>query len=284
MQVEFGKIKFKSSTVSRTGSSTVLNPCFDEEIWIPVSMPTVTKKLKFTIYDKDSIRDERVAVVHMDITDLLRFRHGATRWINLYGPNQHKSVATINLSKADGKDISWYDYYLDFSEAAPMFRGRMLLGSRIENKPPKKKESLGLKPFKRRIPRSLPRCANGMGSLKQPTTRTLSLQIQLYVGSAMPKITLVSSVEPMRVGASMGRFQGKNDVAVKNEKGSCVFLDATSNGLIQIHNMEFPADHTQVRRNEIECDIQENVAFLHKYTALMRTFLRIRNVLTLIFI
>lgn len=80
-----------------------------------------------------------------DVSEMVKpGSHTGTRWLNMYGPSQPKTTIPLPIGgmprTVDGSitGMTWKDYYMRHPDAAPMFRGRLLVSERMEMHAPKK--------------------------------------------------------------------------------------------------------------------------------------------------
>lgn len=80
-----------------------------------------------------------------DVSEIVKSgSHTGTRWLNMYGPSQPKTTIPLPIGgmprTVDGSitGMTWKDYYMRHPDAAPMFRGRLLVSERMEMHAPKK--------------------------------------------------------------------------------------------------------------------------------------------------
>ena len=53
-QVEYGGIKpLRTKVRTVKGDRAKLNPTFNDELWVPLSLPTMSSKVKYSIWDYD---------------------------------------------------------------------------------------------------------------------------------------------------------------------------------------------------------------------------------------
>jgi hypothetical protein len=88
---------------------------------------------------------QEIAEVLRDVSEIVKSgSHTGTRWLNMYGPSQPKTIIPLPIGgmprTVDGSitGMTWKDYYMRHPDAAPMFRGRLLVSERMEMHAPKK--------------------------------------------------------------------------------------------------------------------------------------------------
>ena len=126
VQVDFaGNPPCKSSVVTVKGTH-FLNVTFLEDLWLPVSVPTMASKINISVWDKDrTSKDDLVARVVLNWNDVIgqEATDASQRWVNLYGPPLTKSLSTKQ---------GVLDYV---PEQCSTYRGRVLLSTRRVQNP-----------------------------------------------------------------------------------------------------------------------------------------------------
>eukprot|EP01034_Spumella_vulgaris_P027083 gene27083-33756_t len=193
-QMSFAGAKpIRTKVVTMQGEArTMINPEFNNEIWFPVSVPTMTQMIKFSVWDKDNTENELIGNIteKFNVIDRMNGRKTDLRWYNMYGCpefKQEKALANIkkgfvNAAKKAknlvGADIDWGEYYNNVPDKASTFKGRCLMKFRIETKRPDKYDKAEVKPFKRKIKPLL--------KSMQPSTHAYVLQALVVCGTELP--------------------------------------------------------------------------------------------------
>lgn len=107
-RMSFGGAKpIRTKVITVTGESrTMINPEFNNELWFPVSVPTMTQMIKFSVWDKDPTESELIGNIteRFNVLDRMSRRTTELRWYNMYGcPEFKQEKALANVKK--GLDI-----------------------------------------------------------------------------------------------------------------------------------------------------------------------------------
>ena len=74
----------KVRTAREIGRNDGIAPTWNEQIWLPVYMPTMARRLTVQLWDRDLAGDELVATAHLDINAMPRGGPtGTPFWVNL---------------------------------------------------------------------------------------------------------------------------------------------------------------------------------------------------------
>ena len=84
VQVDFaGNPPCKTSVVTETGA--LVHPFFEEELWVPVMVPTMSSAVVISVWDEDTVTDDIIGFVSGISFKQARAAPIAPRWANLYG-------------------------------------------------------------------------------------------------------------------------------------------------------------------------------------------------------
>ena len=118
---------------------------FNYELWYPISMPSMTQIIKVSVWDEGVAQDNFLGQV---ITKLNKIMAGETapEWHNLYGAQNvialdskemlQAVAATARTRMNQIQDADFTDFeqvYNNVPNSAPSFKGRVLLGFRLES-------------------------------------------------------------------------------------------------------------------------------------------------------
>ena len=117
IQVDFGgNPPCKTSVVTEKGA--LVHPFFEEELWIPVMVPTMSSAVVISVWDEDTVTDDVIGFVSGFSFKQARAAPIEPRWANLYG-----APHDINSGEA-AERMNRYP------NAASHYRGRVLIGAR----------------------------------------------------------------------------------------------------------------------------------------------------------
>jgi hypothetical protein len=252
LQFAGGKVvKTKVKTVHGTNRASI-NPIFNYELWYPVSMPTMTQIIKFTVWDHDLEGSELIGVITeklKSVADPTKSASQRLRWYNMYGAPEFKTDNLLNTLKKGvkavgdavqetaGFQINWEDFYNQVPDRASTYKGRALLKFRVESKRPEKYNTPEVKPFKLKIGKA------ALPTMKtEPKQAEYILKVLVISGSEIPQFTDVNPLykQNMQIKICLGHHEIATKY-VKNEKGTCRW-----NELLRIGPIKFPEDVTQL--------------------------------------
>jgi len=236
----------KTKVVTRKGKSRgEINPDFNYEMWYPVSVPTMTQVVRFSVWDKDPTESELIGQVVERYNRLDRLPGCSTdvQWYNMYGAPEFKndkllsnikkgamSVAKAAQQTING-DIDYVDYYNNVPDKATAFKGRCLMRWRIESRRPEKYDKPEMEPFKRRIKR--------IKRVQEPPCQEYVLQALVLSGIELPSFGTITS-QSLRIQISMGT-QELSTRPAKFENGQCRWLE-----FVQSDKFPMPLDVSQI--------------------------------------
>ncbi len=242
-QLTFGggkPIKTKKKTVYGDTSSAI-NPVFNYELWYPVSIPTMTQFIKFSVWDWDPEKNELIGNISEKMNRILQLQSkqgvGGTfcQWYNMYGAPEFKTTTDLkgNITKgakivgdlaksALSGEVDPYTLYNNLPEQGSSFRGRALLRFRVEtSRPPGKYDTPEIVPFRRKV--------KSLTKQQEPIVTEYILQGLVISGTELPSFTTlglsaVTSVgqkkQDLRIKITIGHYEIITKPA-KYEKGVC---------------------------------------------------------------
>jgi len=81
-QVSYSGIKVRTSVLKKD-----LNPVWNEELLLPIALPTISDTIMFQLYDWESAgSDEVMGCSSFSIKDIMAGKYNRPFWINIYGP------------------------------------------------------------------------------------------------------------------------------------------------------------------------------------------------------
>eukprot|EP00602_Paraphysomonas_sp_CaronLab_P003319 CAMPEP_0185019240 /NCGR_PEP_ID=MMETSP1103-20130426/1865_1 /TAXON_ID=36769 /ORGANISM="Paraphysomonas bandaiensis, Strain Caron Lab Isolate" /LENGTH=1852 /DNA_ID=CAMNT_0027549443 /DNA_START=18 /DNA_END=5573 /DNA_ORIENTATION=+ len=241
-QVEFAGGKPQKTKVRTVkGERNAMNPMFNYEIWYPVSTPTATQTIKFSVWDHDVTGSDLIATVYSKF-NMIQKLGGDTgvHWENLYGAPVSAGYSLKNTLKGGItklKNVGEQDYtevYNTYPDRAPSFKGRILISQRIETQRPKKYDTDEIEPFRRSIKR-IPQKA-------EPPTKLYVLKALVVSGTELPQF--VDAKNPLKkkklqIQVSIGRYE------MFTQRAECNKGVSEWNELLQ-QEMEYPVDTSQI--------------------------------------
>lgn len=224
------EIKTKVRTVK--GTRAAMNPEFNYELWIPVAIPTMTQLLKIGVYDYDLDGSELIGQMFERYSDVDKTPSRSTpiKYVNLYGAPEDKdgNLAKNLLKAAKGaKEAAQQalagstDYKLLYNtvpDKASTFKGKVMCKFAIKTKRPEKYDTDEIKPFRRKIPRLLPK--------QMPPLNDYILQALVVSGSELPAFT------PISVTAVGGKKQDLRVQVTLGQTELCTRPGAFNNGVV----------------------------------------------------
>ena len=192
-----------------------LCPMFNESLYIPLVVPTMSNAIEVCVLDSDALaRDDLCGTVH---ESLLNCRSGTLGpvWYNLYGSQHTKKSSTAARTMNRQGHLGAH------------FRGRVLLSMRMDHNYQK---NLPERPFKKSIRR--------LGMVHIPPERVYTLRALCFSGDQLPEFTAFG-VAPMAVSVSFGRYEAITNY-MKPKDGSIDFSQ-----LLEVSG-EYPEDLEQV--------------------------------------
>ena len=244
-QLAFGggkPIKTKKKTIYGDTSSAI-NPVFNYQLWYPVSIPTMTQFIKFSVWDWDPEKNELIGNISEKLNRILQLQSkggvGATfsQWYNMYGAPEFKTSTDLkgNITKgakimgdfaknALTGEVDPYTLYNSLPEQGSSFRGRALLKFSVETSREKagsKYDTPEIVPFRRKV--------KSLSKLQEPVCAEYILQGLVISGTELPSFTTLgmSAVttaglkkQDLRIKISIGHHEIISKPA-KFEKGVC---------------------------------------------------------------
>ncbi len=253
MTIAGGKpLKTKVNTVVGNNRK-MINPIFNVELWYPISLPTTTQIVKFSVWDEDNTENELIGniIEKYNIIKKAERQNLGIRWYNIYGAPEFKQESAVgNIKKVGvaiaktakqtlGADINWSSYYNNTPDKASCFKGRALLefcimDKRPEKKHKKKKEKLEIKPFRLKM-------KHGYQSSREPPARDYVLQALVIAGSDLPHFGLGPLInQQLRIQVCIGINELCTKPA-KFEHGTCRWSEQ-----LKSERIVLPADIEQI--------------------------------------
>ena len=252
VQLQVGNTKpVKTRIVTTKGNREQLNPEFNYELWMPVSVPTMTNLIKASVWDNDVSRNEIIGYINekYNILDRMDPKTSGIKWINLYGAFENKNNSTIkdNIKKAGkftkkfGKmivqnELNWKTYYNSNPEHGVCYKGRLLANFRIETKLPAsraEKYKDRVEPFRRKI--------KPLKLNFEPKTQQLQFMALIAMGNELPDTRLLGIGDAtMYVKIAFGEHEVSTN-AQPNKGGVCVW-----NEKLQIDPSKYPIDEDMI--------------------------------------
>jgi len=229
VKVEMGTASKKTKVVTIKGDRGALNPAFDSEIWLPVTVPVMSDTIKMTIWDEDSgpAGNSLVGTVTDKFNLLNEDSNKSTppHWLNIYGAQVNGYELGSNLKKIGkigSSERDWKAHYNKFGHEAPHYRGRVLIEQRIVKSAPPKKDGSERdpEPFRRKLKKELKQS-------QFPPTDTYKIRAMVVSGTEIPKFRKTLSVGKAR--KMQIKIQcGKNELysaRVENNNGVCEWYE-----------------------------------------------------------
>src|SRR3546814_7253414 len=129
----------------------------NDELWVPLSLPTMSSKVKYSVWDYDRIgANEVVGTWHFNfqVLQALGSRRLGPYWVSLYGApidgygaNPLKKIKRV----VPGLGTDFKEHYNKYPDGASTYKGRILISQRIEDELPKGREEVV--PFRRKVHR-----------------------------------------------------------------------------------------------------------------------------------
>mmetsp|Transcript_15392 Transcript_15392/g.31719 ORF Transcript_15392/g.31719 Transcript_15392/m.31719 type:complete len:1960 (+) Transcript_15392:197-6076(+) len=235
-QCELGTARQRTKTKTIKGDRSQLNPEWNSELWLPVTIPIMSDIIKYTVWDADRTGNYLVSTC----TDRFNVLNGDSdkstppHWRNLYGAQ----INGYEIGKAFSKfaaEKDWKAHYNKYPENAPHYRGRILISQRIESKPPPKKDGSDRvdEAFRLKLPRRIKQS-------EQPPQETYKIRAMIISGTEIPKFMRALHVRKMQVKIQCG----KNEIyssRVENTNGVCEWYE-----LIETEPFLYPKDPDQI--------------------------------------
>ncbi|CAM9992524.1 unnamed protein product [Ectocarpus sp. 6 AP-2014] len=167
----------QTKTKSMYGTRSSMAPNWRTQLWVPVSIPSMSGSVKTVVKDWDSMtEDETVASVNCklkEIEGLPDRRHGP-RWFPLYGAPlvipTSTDIAEIAKRMAAGEaTTNWRTLYDSLPQKGSTYRGRLLLSREIRESLPIGREEVG------RLPKR-----------KEPSTTRVAMRCYVATGADLP--------------------------------------------------------------------------------------------------
>ncbi|EQC32228.1 hypothetical protein SDRG_09979 [Saprolegnia diclina VS20] len=234
VRVDFaGNVKCKTSVISIKGSHN-LSATFLEALWIPVLMPTMSRRISISVRDRELGRSSKLVgqsildflqlpAIDADLADVANatlLEQTPLRYINLYGPplqaNQHSDACK---------------HMKQFPEHGSTYRGRLLVSvAHVQRPSPDENEKMHVKEV----------TIEDWDALRPPMTRYV-LRVALFFGQDVPQVRLRTGLcAKLFVVVSIGQYAVRFD-AMPVKHGRVVWGAA-----LDAKNIELPSNLTQL--------------------------------------
>ncbi|DAZ97328.1 TPA: hypothetical protein N0F65_003692 [Lagenidium giganteum] len=218
VRVSFGGQDVLQSKPVTVKGSRNLAVDFNQELWFPVLLPTMSNNVFISLWDYDTVSDELVANVEpVSFAQVQKYpTQFKTQWRNLYGPPV--GVKMMMESKA-------MKYMFDHPAAASTYRGRVLISLRVEP---------GSKSINDR-----PHIRNLMSVANPPLTKPHTLRSAIFYGTEIPMFTSKTNWNrnsKMALRVSIGSHEVRT-TRVDNTAGVCKWHQ-----YVDLNNITLPAD------------------------------------------
>uniref|UniRef100_A0A7S3JR17 C2 domain-containing protein n=1 Tax=Aureoumbra lagunensis TaxID=44058 RepID=A0A7S3JR17_9STRA len=211
VQMEFGDIKpLRTKTKTVKGDRDKLAPEWRTELWIPITVPTGTQTVKYTVYDYNTAGPNQLVATfytRFGLIAKLPGRHRPPHWCNLYGAALGTGASISDFGLRYG--TNWTQHYNNFPDHASTYKGRILVEQHVYNRDqlPEKYRSgnhaVGINPFKRKVKRK--------DRKHEPPKQRYRLECIAICGSELPtfssrNIHNIGGNSRMQLMVSWGRY------------------------------------------------------------------------------
>lgn len=262
----YAELQFSSNQPVRTRVKTLkgstrenMSPTFNYELWVPVSIPSSSQHISFSMWDHDiGVPNELIGTHYTSLKRLLMLpRDPATGhdkstglyWANIYGAHKStrdevfetvkKGVTTAHSAIHNTLlDRDYKEYYNRTPALAPSYNGRVLISQRIafHYDRPKKYLSDNMEPFMRSIRKLSPQLL--------PAVRKYKLKALLVRGSDLPslrgEVPGSKEVQKLQVMVSIGKHE------IVSKQVNCVGRICQWGELMESEDLLLPEDLTQL--------------------------------------
>jgi len=216
--VQFSDSKIATHVVKTKGMSRhMINPEFNCELWIPVTTPSATDRVKHIVYDYDLVGgNDDVSCFSTKFKDVEKKGKIGPTWFNLYGA---PTTATAPLNPLEE---NWLEKYNQHPEKGSTYRGRVLISQKVRDELPKSKGELPFAPWSRKV--------KMLHIKKHPRTHDYVLKVGFIAGSELPKIpssTGLGGARKMGVMIQIGKYTMISSRAANNN-GCCEWSENKS--------------------------------------------------------
>eukprot|EP00937_MAST-01D_sp_MAST-1D-sp2_P005539 g5539.t1 len=235
VQVEFGgNPAVRTTVVTEAGDANIV--CvWEEELWIPVMVPTMSDVITLSVWDEDTFSDELVGSVTRFSFSEAAAGAVAPVWAHIYGP--HDDAAECDEAQTMRR----------YPAKATAWCGRLLAGVRVASGDD--------------IPRAKARdaavhtqdLASELPAARWPQTRLYTLRAFLLSGAELPELGISSTSTLGDIGSSLGISTTRMHVRVSVGPFDLSFPDAeVTDGqahwgsVLERTAIELPADLEQV--------------------------------------
>jgi len=238
-QVECGTAKMKTKVRHLEGDRSALNPEFNTELWIPVTVPIMSDIIKYTVWDKDrgpsgdslvSTFSDKFNILNMDSD-----KSTPPRWRILMGAQVNGYNTLSNTIGKLGNTKDWKDHYNRFTDNAPHYRGRVLIKQKIVKVAPNKKDGTerGVECFRRAVKSIQPALT--------PPWKSFKVRAMIISGTEIPVFkNMTGNTRKMMVKIQCGKFEILTS-RKENNNGVCEWSE-----VIETEEIRYPVDLDQI--------------------------------------
>jgi len=236
-QAELGTAKQKTKVNTMKGDRSQLNPEWNSELWLPVTIPIMSDIIKYTIWDHDRTGNYLVSTStdHFNVLNMDSNKFTPPHWRNLYGAQINGYEIGKAFSGKFSKEKDWKAHYNKYPNNAPHYRGRVLVSQRIEQKAPPKKDGSERvdEAFRLKLPRRIK-------LNEQPPQDTYKIRAMIIVGTEIPKFQRALHTRKMQIKIQCGRNEIYSSRR-ENNNGVCEWYE-----LIETEPFVYPRDPKQI--------------------------------------
>ena len=128
----------KVITVKSPTSDKTCSPCYNSEIWLPITYPTISSTLKIQVWDSDEMAGPELVATYKCDMERINATDDRAYFANLYGAHVEPVKNVLDLDGLAQEAAETYNVFPDLDESrAPAYRGRLLLKHRLENEIPR---------------------------------------------------------------------------------------------------------------------------------------------------
>jgi hypothetical protein len=244
-QVEFsgGKPK-KTKPKTLKGQRAAMNPQFNDEIWYPISVPTATQSIKFSVWDHNITGSTLIATAYTKYGIISKIQRPEPFWINLYGAPVANGFAMTTTMKGGlnklkslaEREVDYTALYNTYPERGSCYKGRVLISQTIRNPEdrPSRFRKNEIEAFRIKIKKKKP----------DPPMATYVLRALVVSGTELPDLFDPKGVallkkQKLQIQVAMGPYELYTQ-RVDCVRGVCEWAE-------YLHQeVEFPVDQTQI--------------------------------------
>ncbi|GMI00136.1 hypothetical protein TrVE_jg577 [Triparma verrucosa] len=230
-QVDCGTAMKRTRKNKCLGERASLNPIWNSELWIPVTLPIMSDIVRYTVWDWDRMGNELVSTATEKFNQLNRDENKKTppHWKNLYGAQMRGYPPALNKNPEKL-------HYNKYPGNAPHYRGRILVSERIVEEaqaPPNGDGSAReITPFRLKL-------KQGIKQSQQPAQETYKFRAMIISGTEIPIFKRGLHTRKMQIKIQCGRNEIYSK-RVENKNGVCEW-----NEMIESEAFIYPKDIDQ---------------------------------------